>query len=167
MPDFRLRPGTKSVTHRMKIPVADIMVFDRIVQTLINANPLGCTPYYARLHHHPPIEKLRERYTARFEYRNERRRQIGSTSEVYDSVEGYGTGIAAVISNMANIASHRAKPRHLPKADLYSVMLQCHDRVDGLYFLNLSRERITLSSFSDDTVLERVVEWTRSIPELA
>ncbi|HXX54539.1 MAG TPA: hypothetical protein VEI81_00415 [Methanoregula sp.] len=151
----------------MKVPVADIQVFDRIVQSLIQRNPLGCTPYFARVHHHPPIEKLREMYTAKFEYRNERRKRVGSTIEVYDSVEGYDTGIAAVISNMANIASHRAKPRHLPKADLYSVMLQCHDREGELYFLNISRTRITLSSFMNDAIQKKVEAWTDSVPELA
>jgi hypothetical protein len=166
MPDFRLRPGTKSVHHRMKVPIADIMVFDRIVQTLIQRNPLGCTPYFARLHHPPPVEKLREQYTARFEYRNERRKRIGSTIEVYDSVEGYGTGIASVISNMANIASHRAKPRHLPDADLFSVMLLCHDRDGEFYFLNISRDRITLSSFREEAIRKKVEAWTETIPEL-
>lgn len=167
MPDFRLRPGTKSVHHRMKVPIADITVFDRIVQTLIQQNPLGCTPYFARLHHHPPIEKLREMYTARFEYRNERRKRIGSTIEVYDSVEGYGTGIASVISNMANIASHRAKPRHLPDADLFSVMLRCHDRDGEFYFLNISRDRITLSSFREEAIRKKVQAWADSVPALA
>jgi len=151
----------------MKVPVADIQVFDRIVQSLIQRNPLGCTPYFARVHHHPPIEKLREMYTAKFEYRNERRKRVGSTIEVYDSVEGYDTGIAAVISNMANIASHRAKPRHLPKADLFSVMLCCHDREGELYFLNISRTRITLSSFMNDAIQKKVETWTDSVPELA
>lgn len=150
----------------MKVPLSDIAVFDRIIQTLIHRNPLGCTPYFARLRHHPPIEKLREMYTARFEYRNEQRKRIGSTIEVYDSVEGYGTGIAAVISNMANIASHRAKPRHLPKADLFSVMLQCHDREGELYFLNISRNRITLSSFRDQEIQKKVEAWTETVPEL-
>jgi len=167
MPDFRLKPGTKSVSHRMKIRIADIVIFDRIVQELIHRNPLGCTPYFARIRHHPPIEKLREMYTARFEYRNERQKRIGSTIEVYDSVEGYGTGIAAVISNMANIASHRAKPRHLPKSDLFSVMLRCHDHTDELYFLNISRDKITLSSYTNEEIRKKVEDWTDSVPELA
>lgn len=167
MPDFRRRPGTKSAHHRLKVPVPDIRVFDRIVTSLVNRNPLGCTPYFARLHHHPPIEKLREMYTARFEYRNERKKRIGSTIEVYDSVEGYETGIASVISNMANVASHRAKPRHLPQADLFSVMLGCQDRSGEYYFLNISRTRITLSSFQNAEIKKKVEAWTDSVPELA
>lgn len=165
--DFRPRPGTKNAHHRLRTPIADIAAFDRILQALISRNPLDCTPYYARYRHHPPMERLREMYTAKFEYRNERRKRIGRTIEVYDSVEGYGTGIAAVISNMANVASHRAKPRHLPGSDLFSVMFRCHDKNDELYFLHISRDRIAVSSYRDEAIRKKVEAWTDSVPELA
>ena len=106
-------------------------------------------------------------YTAKFEYRNEKRKRIGTSIEMYDSVEGYETGIAAVISNMANIASHRGKVKHLPEADLFSVMLKCHDPNGELYFLSIARNRITLSSYHDERIRERVEEWAKSVPELA
>jgi hypothetical protein len=167
MPDFRVKPGTKSAFCRLKTPLADVAAFDEIIQALIHKNPLGCTSYYARQRHHQPIEKVREMYTARFEYRNVREKRIGTTIEMYDSVEGYETGVAAVISNMANIASHRAKVRHLKKADLFSVMLRCHDPVGEIYFLNMARDRMTLSSYSDDAIRERLLKWTNEVPELA
>lgn len=167
MPDFRQKPGTKSGFLRLKAPIADITAFDAIIHALIHKNPLGCTSYYARQKHHPPVEKVREMYTARFEYRNGREKRIGTTIEMYDSVEGYETGIAAVISNMANIASHRGKVRHRKKSDLFSVMLRCHDQEGEIYFLHLTRDRITLSSYIDDAIRERLAEWARGIPELA
>jgi hypothetical protein len=167
MPDFRQKPGTKSGFIRLKIQIADIAAFDAIIQELVHKNPLGCTPYYARQRHHPPVEKVREMYTARFEYRNGREKRIGTTIEMYDSVEGYETGIAAVISNMANIASHRGKIRHRKKADLFSVMLRCHDPTGEIYFLHMTRERITLSSYMDKAIQERLTKWTREILELA
>ena len=105
-------------------------------------------------------------YTAKFEYRNERGKRIGTTIEMYDSVEGYETGIAAVISNMANSASHRGKPRHLPKKDLFSVMLQCHDPHGELYYLSIARNRISLSSYTDNAIKKRVEEWTDTVPAL-
>jgi hypothetical protein len=167
MPDFRQKPGTKSGVFRLKTPIADIAAFDEIIQALIHKNPLGCTSYYARKRHHPPIQKVREMYTARFEYRNPREKRIGTTIEMYDSVEGYETGIAAVISNMANISSHRGKVRHRKKTDLFSVMLRCHDPKGEIYFLNMARDRMTLSSYIDDAIRERLSKWTSEIPELA
>lgn len=73
--------------------------------------------------HHRPVEKVREIYTAKFLYLDAKGKRIGISSEIYNSVEGYQTGIAAVISNMANIASHRGKVKHLPDTDLFSVTL--------------------------------------------
>jgi hypothetical protein len=164
---FHQRPGTKSAVHRLKKPFPDVTAFDAVIQTLVLKNPLGCTSYLSVKKHHPPVEKVREMYTAKFIYLDAKGKRIGRTSEVYDSVEGYETGIAAVISNMANIASHRGKVRRIPKADLFSVTLKCHDPDGELYFLSLARNRVTLSSYSDDTIRKRVEIWTDAVPELA
>jgi hypothetical protein len=166
MPDFRARPGTKRAYRRLKIPIADITVFDELIQSLIHTNPLGCTPYYARQKYHPPVEKLREMYTAKFDYRNGTQKRIGTSIDMYDSVEGYETGIAAVISNMANIASHRGKVLHLKKADLFSVMLRCHDPDDEVFFLHIARDRISISSYTDDAIRKKVEAWTDTVPAL-
>jgi len=167
MPDFRPRLGTTTTTYKLSKPVSDISAFNTIVRTLVSNNPLGCIRYGHLRKGHPPVRKVREMYTAKFEYRNGEGKRIGTTIEMYDSVEGYETGIAAVISNMANIASHRGKPRHLPEKDLFSVMLQCHDPSGELYYLNLARNRFSLSSYRDERIRERVEAWAAGVPELA
>jgi hypothetical protein len=156
-----------SAVHRLKKSFPDITVFDTAIRSFIIKNPLGCTSYRSVKKHHPPIEKVREMYTAKFVYEAAAGKRIGSSSEVYDSVEGYQTGIASVISNMANIASHRGKVKHLPEADHFSVLLKCHDPDGELYFLSLARDHITLSSYSDDTIRKRVERWTDTVPALA
>ena len=75
-------------------------------------------------------------------------------------------GIAAVISNMANIAAHGGKVKHIRLADLFSVTLKCHDPDGDIYFLSIARDRVTLSSYSDDGIRTRVEAWTESVPEL-
>jgi uncharacterized protein YegP (UPF0339 family) len=130
-------------------------------------NPLGCISYNTRRQNHPPVQKVREMYTAKFEYRNERGKRIGTTIEMYDSVDGYETGIASVISNMANRASHRGTVKHLPARDLFSVMLKCHDPNGELYYLNIARDRIIISSYTDDAIRTRVEQWADSVPVLA
>jgi len=143
------------------------MTFDKLVRSLILANPLGCTSYQSTKKHHPPVQKVREMYTAKFIYLDEKGKRTGSGSEVYNSVEGYENGIAAVISNMANIASHRGKVRHIPAADLFSVTLKCHDPEGELYFLSIARNRVTLSSYSDEGIRTRVERWADSVLALA
>jgi len=164
---FKPKPGTKSAVHMLKTPFSDITVFDTVTRSLVMNNPLGCTSYMSAKRNHRPVEVVREMYTARFEYVNPDKKQIGIGLDRYDSIEGYQTGIASVISNMANIASHRGKVKHLPEADHFSVLLKCHDPEGELYFLSLARDRITLSSYSDDTIRKRVEQWTDSVPALA
>jgi hypothetical protein len=77
-------------------------------------NPLGCTSYRTGRKCYPPVEKVREMYTAKFMYEDPNGKQIGTGQDMYDSVEGYQYGIAAVLSNMANVAAHRGKVRHIP-----------------------------------------------------
>jgi len=167
MAHFNQRPGTKSAFHRLKKPFSDIAAFDAVVQSLIMKNPLGCTPYLSRRKNHWPVEKVREMYTAKFVYETPDGKRNGTGQEMYDSVEGYRYGIAAVISNMANIAAHRGKVRHVPGADLFSVIMKCHDPGGELYFLSIARDRVTVSSYTDDRIRKRVGRWTDGIPELA
>ncbi|HSA38933.1 MAG TPA: hypothetical protein P5013_08625 [Methanoregula sp.] len=167
MTKFRMRKGSKSAVLRLKRPLADIIAIDTIVQLLRLKNPLGCTSYRRAGKHHPPVEVVREMYTAKFRYLDDNGKRVGSSSEIYNSVEGYYTGIAAVISNMANIASHRGKVKHLPEADLFSVLLKCHDSDGEVFFLSLARDRITLASYTDDAIRRKLEEWSDSVPALA
>jgi len=127
MAQFKQRNTEKSAIHALRHPFPDIVAFDTVVRSLILKNPLGCTSYMSAKKNHPPLETVREMFTAKFVYENAKGKRIGSGSEIYNTVDGYHTGIAAVISNMANIASHGGKAKHVPGADLFSVTLKCHD----------------------------------------
>ena len=167
MTRFRSRPGTRSASRHLKHPVADIRTFSSVVRRLVIENPLGCTSYYTTRKAHPPVKAVRERYTAKFVYLDAKGKQVGTSSEVYDSVEGYEMGRAAMITSMANIAAHRGKVTPLPDADLFSATVRCHDASGELYYVNLARDRITVSSYTDDTIRKKVEEWADSVPELA
>jgi len=156
---FTPKPGTRSAVHILKKPFEDIAAFNAAVQGLIMQNPLGCTSYRTIQKHHPPLAKVRERYTAKFVYEDSGKKQIGSSSEVYDSKEGYDDGIHAVMSSMANGAAHRGKARHVQGSDHFSVILKCHDPNGELYFLSLARDRITVASFTDDAIVGKVSGW--------
>jgi hypothetical protein len=138
-----------------------------VVQALLVRNPLGCTSYYAKRRNSPPVMPVRERYTAKFVYLDKNGKQVGTCSEVYDSFEGFETGSASMITNMSNIAAHRGKVKHHKEADLFSVTLKCHDPSGELFFLSLARGRITVSSYTDDTIRKKVEAWSDSMPTLA
>jgi len=166
MAEFRPKPGSKSACHTLKRQIADIGKFERIVQSLILGNPLGCTSYRSARKNHPPIEKVREMYTAKFVYLNDKKKRIGAAIEMYDSVGGYETGIAAVISNVANNLSHRGIVKHLPDEDLFSVIIRCHDPEGEVYALSLTRNRVTVSSYTDEGIKKKVEEWADTVPGL-
>jgi len=166
MTHFRERPGSKSASRRLKHPFPDSAAFSAVVQVLQLNNPLGCTSYYAQKRNFPPVIVVRERYTAKFVYLDTTGKQVGTSSEVYDSPDGYETGCASMITNMANIASHRGRVKHIRDADLFSVTLKCHDPSGELYFLSLARNRITVSSYANDAIRQKVEAWADSVPEL-
>ena len=163
MRQFTPKSGTKSAICKLDTPFADIGSFNAVVQDLILKNPLCCTAYRTAKKHHPPVMKVRERYTAKFVYEDGEKKQIGSSSEVYNSVEGYEDGIHAVLSNMANTAAHHGRARHVHKADHFSVILKCHDAGGERFFMSLARDRITVASYTDDAILKNVARWTGQI----
>jgi len=163
---FKRKPGTKSTVRILKNPFPDIAAFNAVVQSIVLKNPLGCTTYQSDRKNHPPVRITREQYTAKFAYLNTSGKRIGTGLDMYDSVEGYENGIAAVISNMANIAAHRGKVRHMADADLFSVLLNCHDPDGAVFFLSIARDRVTISSYTDDAIRNRVETWADSVPAL-
>ena len=167
MTHFRLRPGSKSASRILKHPFPDSAAFAAVVKALRVGNPLGCTSYHAQRRNFQPVMPVRERYTAKFVYLDKNDKQVGTSSEVYDSLEGYETGSASMITNMSNIAAHRGKVKHLREADLFSITLKCHDPSGELYFLSLARNRITVSSYTDDAIRKKVEAWADSVPALA
>jgi hypothetical protein len=164
---FRRKPGIKGAYRRLIATIPDVTVFEAIVRSLIMKNPLGCSSYMSGKKNHPPIERVREMYTAKFVYEDATGKRIGTGQEMYNSVEGYTYGIAAVISNMANIAAHRGKPRHMPEADHFSVLLKCNDSDGERYFISIARDRVTVSSYSNDAIRKRAEHWADSVPEMA
>jgi hypothetical protein len=167
MAHFRQNAGTRSASHTLKTPFPDVMAFNAVVRSLIFTNPLGCTSYWKAKKNHPPVQKVREMYTAKFIYENAKGKRIGYGLEMYNSLDGYQYGIAAVISNVANTSAHGGKVRHIPDADRFSVTLKCHDPDGELFFISLARDQVTLSSYEDNAILARIEKWTKGVPALA
>jgi hypothetical protein len=148
----------------MKHPFSTINTFETVIRSIVTENSLGCQSYRSVRKSHKPVEKVREMYTAKFVYEDEKGKRVGTGSETYNSIRGYHKGLSAVRSNMANIAAHGGDPRHVPEADLFAVTLQCNDPDHGLYFLSLARDRITVSSYGDDAILAHVGKWVDREP---
>jgi hypothetical protein len=44
--------------------------------------------------------------------------------------------------------------------------LKCNDPKAGMYFLNIARDRLTLSSYEDEAIRARVEDLADGMPEL-
>ena len=147
----------KSAVRNLANPITDVAAFDAIIQSVILNNPFGCVSYMSSGVNRPPVEKSRESYTAKFVYEDSNAKRTGTGSETYNTIAGFNAGIAAVLANSANVTAHSGTPVHNEEGDTYSVTLRCHDPNGELYFVSFSRNRVTISSFSDASI-QTVIE---------
>ena len=167
MADFVQNGTTKSAVRTFAEPIADAAAFNTLVQTVITTNPFGCVSYMSSGVNHPPVEKTREMYTARFVYEDTGAKRVGVGSESYNTLAGFNTGIAAVIANASNVTAHGGAVSRNPGSDTYAVSLRCHDPNGELFFVNFSRNQVTITSYSDDAIRTRIETWADGVPVLA
>ena len=167
MADFEQNTNVKSAVRRLANPIADVNAFNTIVQSVILNNPFGCVSYMSSGVNHPPVEKTRETYTAKFVYQDADAKKVGTTAEGYATIAGYTAGIAAVLANAANTAAHVGSPVRNQAADSFSATLKCHDPSGEMYIVNFSRQQITLSSYEDDAIRTRLETWADGVAALA
>ena len=167
MADFVQNTNIKSAVRVIANPITDVAAFDAIVQLVILNNPFGCVSYMSSGVNHPPVEKSRESYTAKFVYQDTEAKRIGAGSESYNTITGFNAGIAAVLANTANSTAHGGTPVHNEEGDTYSATLKCHDPNGELYFVNLSRQQVTISSYTDNSIRTRIETWADGVPALA
>ena len=167
MADFTQSTNVKSAVRKLANPITDIAAFDAIIQSVILNNPFGCVSYMSSGTNHPPVEKTKESYTAKFVYQNSEAKTVGLGTESYNSIAGYNSGITAVLANTGNIAAHGGTPARNSGADNFSATLKCHDPNGELYQVNFSRQQVTISSYEDDAIRTRIETWADGVPALA
>ncbi|MGA7798797.1 MAG: hypothetical protein WB986_09275 [Methanoregula sp.] len=167
MADFAPNSAVKSAVRKIAVPLADVDAFNTLVQSVITNNPFGCVSYMNSGANHPPVEKSKENYTAKFVYQDEDAKKIGSGSESYNTVAGYKAGIAAVLANSANVTAHGGTPAHDSDSDTFSATLKCHAANNEIFLVTFGREQVSVSSYEDDAILTVVETWADGVSALA
>ena len=168
MADFTISNTTKSAVRKIAVPLADVTAFETLVQGVITNNPFQCTTYNAGGSDHPPVERTKQGYTARV---------------FYEDAEGNVT--ALITARAPTVAAFTAAANHIvgdndltttlgggtPVRDLnkekFSSTLKCHDANGEIYYVNFSRDQVTLTSFSDEAIRSRVETWADTVPALS
>lgn len=167
MADFVQNTEVKSAVRTLTEPIEDVTTFDNIVQSVITTNPFECVAYMSAGENHPAVEKTKEAYTAKIVYQDNDAKICGTATHRFDSLEGFNSGPSAILADADLTSAHKGIPAHDSDSDTYSMTLKCHDPSGEIFMLNLSRTRVTLTSYSDDSIRTRVETWADSVAALA
>ena len=167
MADFIQNSQTKTAVRELASPITDVAAFNTIVQSVITGNPFGCVAYMTAGVNHDPVEKTREGYTARFVYEDGNAEIIGNGSHKFTTLAGFNTGVTALLAAADVSTAHGGSALHDAENDSFTATLRCHDANGELYLVNFSRQRVTLTSYSDEAIRTAVDTWADTVPALA
>jgi hypothetical protein len=167
MADFVQSANVKSAVRALAIPIADVAAFNTIVQSVITDNPFACVSYMTAGESHPAVEKTKEGYTVKVVYQDTDAKTVGSLSDKFNTIAGFNAGAAAILANAALSTAHGGTPVRDTDKEAYSATLKCHDPNGELYMVNFSRDRVTITSYSDEAIRTRVETWADTVAALA
>ena len=167
MADFVQSNVTKSAVRELADPIADVATFNTIVQSVITDNPFACVAYMTAGVNHNPVEKTKETYTARLVYEDTNAINVGSSVEKYNTITGFAAGVAVIMASAPLATAHTGTAIHDPDKDTFSATLRCHDPNGEIYYVNFARDRLSVTSYSDDAILAKVDTWADTVAGLA
>jgi len=167
MADFVQTTNTKSAVRDLSVPIANITVFDALVQDIIDTNPFGCTAYVERGVTNDPVVRSSEAYDVKFVYEDLELGTVGDVSVGVESVAAFGTAAAHMLADDDLAAAIGGTQSRTTEKDTFSCKLKCHDPNGEIYYVTLSRNKVRISSYSDDAIRTTVETWADSKPELS
>jgi hypothetical protein len=167
MADFVQKTTIKTAVRELANPIADVSTFDSIVQAVITTNPFGCVSWTQTGVTHQPVEKTRENYVAKIVYQDALAKTTGTGSHRFNSIAGFNAGATALLAASAVTAAHTGTAARDPASETYSATLNCRDPNGENYMVTISRDRVNLTSYSDDAIRTKVETWADSVPALA
>jgi hypothetical protein len=166
MADFTPNTTTKSAIRNLAVQLADVTAFDNIVAGVIANNPFQCVSYNAAGVNHPPVERGRETYTARVIYQDTNAKTIGLITIQANTIAGYTAVANNIVANAGIATAMGGTPARDLENEKFVANLKCHDANGEIYYVDFSRNRVRLSSYTDDAIQSRVETWADTVPEL-
>jgi hypothetical protein len=167
MADFIQKTNVKTAMRTLAAPIADVAAFNTIVQSVITGNPFGCVAYATAGVTHQPVEKSKENYVAKIVYLDANAKSVGTNSGKFNSIAGFNAGAAALLASAPLTAAYAGSPARDSERETYSATLKCRDPNGEIYQITFSRDRVSLSSYSDDAIRTKVETWADTVAALA
>jgi len=167
MADFIQKTNVKTATRTLAVPIADVAAFNTIVQSVITDNPFGCVAYTEGGVSHLPVEKTKENYVTKIVYLDGNAKSVGTNSGKYNSIAGFNAGASALLASAPLTAAYGGTPARDPDHETYSATLKCRDPNGEIYLVTFARDRVSLTSYSDEVRLTKLETWADSVAALA
>ena len=167
MVDFVQKTTIKTAVRELASPIADVATFNTIVESVLTGNPFACVAYMTADTSHPGVEKTRENYVVKVVYQDNEANTVGNDSGRFNTIAGFNAGATAILANAALTAAHGGSPYRDTDSETYSATFKCHDANGEIYMITFSRDRISLTSYSDDSIRTTVETWADTVTALA
>jgi hypothetical protein len=167
MADFVQTNNTKSAVRELAVPIADVNSFNAIVQAVIDDNPFRCTAYIQNDVQQDPVMRSKNAYTARVVYQDNEASTVGYVTARAQTIAGFNASITELLANEALTAAMGGDPVRDAERDSFSCTLKCHAPSGEIYYVAFTRDRVTVSSYSDDAILATVETWADTVAALA
>ena len=167
MADFVQKTTVKTAVRELANPIADVSAFNTIVASVITGNPFGCVAYTVSGVSHPGVEKTKENYIAKIVYQDALAKTVGTNSGKFNSIAGFNAGAAALLASAPLTAAYGGTPVRDSESETYSATLKCCDPNGELYNVTFARDRVNLTSYSDDAIRTKVETWADTVAALA
>jgi len=167
MADFVQQSITKTAVRAIATPIANAAAIKTIADTIVSTNPFGCTSYEVGGVTMDPVTITRQTYGAQIAYEDDDAKTVGYVNIRAPTTAAFATMKSEVLGDAEMTAAMDADPVNLAEKETYSITLRCHDPSGETYYLTLSRDRVRLSSYSDDDILSIIEGWADTVPALA
>ena len=166
MADFVNTSTTKSAVRKLRDEFPSISAFDAIVQSVLTNNPWGCVPYQYQGVAYPAVGISKEQYTGKVQYQNAEGKVIGTISAQAPTQAALGTLMSSILGNTSYETEMGGDAVRNPLTDKFSCTLRCNAPSGDLYYVTFSRDRVRVSSYAQDAVLDDIEIWADGITAL-
>ena len=167
MADFETKSTTKSAVRKLAEPLADVTAFDNLIQGVITNNPFQCTTYNQGGSDHPPVERSKQGYTSRIVYQDGMAKTVAFITVRAPTIAAFTAAANHLVANTQLATDLGGTPGRDFANEKFATTLRCHDANGEIYFVNFSREQVTLTSFSDEAIRSRVETWADTVAALS
>jgi hypothetical protein len=167
MADFINTITSKSAVRELRNPIASLAAFDNIISAVVTTNPWNCVPYQFRGESQPGVGITREHYIGRVLYQDDMGKVIGTITVRAPTQAGLISSVNAIEGNAGLEGMIGGSAVRDAATDKYSCTLRCHAESGDLYYVTFARDRVRVTSYKNDSVIDVLESWADGISALS